>query len=486
MATEHKLPRSSPEAQGISSAAILAFAEAAEQKIDALHSFMLVRHGQVVAEGWWSPYGPADPHVLFSLSKSFTSTAVGLAVAEGLLTVEDRVISFFPDDLPAEVSENLAAMRVHDLLAMATGNAEDTTSYLHARQDGDWVKAFLARPVEYQPGTHFVYNSGATYMLSAIVQKLAGQKIVDYLQPRLFGPLGIENPTWEVCPRGINVGGWGLSIKTEDIARFGQLYLQKGLWHGQQLVPAAWVAQATTTQVDNSSQSNIDWKQGYGYQFWRCQHGAYRGDGAFWQFCVVMPEQDAVLAITSGVSDMQAVLNVVWAQLLPAFGSAPLAEDQKAQTALGEKLASLAFVPVPGKASSPIAAKVTGQPYHFSIAKDNAAEWAEAQVEAISLDFNQEGCILTVRDQRGEHQVVAGNGTWRKSVTTLIPRDKRRSAASGAWTTEDTYMIKICLYETPFCPTITCQFVDDQLIYNLQMNVGFGPTQRPQLVGRRG
>src|SRR4029079_8522670 len=136
-------------------------------------------------------------------------------------------------------------------------------------------------PVEHEPGTHFVYNSAATYMLSAIVQKLTGQMVLAYLKPHLLAPPGIEGPTWETDPRGINTGGWGLSIKTEDIARFGQLYLQKGLWNGQQLVPGAWVAQATTSQVDNSSQSNIDWKQGYGYQFWRCQHGAYRGDGAF-------------------------------------------------------------------------------------------------------------------------------------------------------------------------------------------------------------
>ncbi len=486
MSIENKLPRSSPEAQGISSAAILAFAEAAEQKIDALHSFMLVRHGQVVAEGWWSPYGPTDPHMLFSLSKSFTSTAVGLAVAEARLTVEDRVLAFFPEDLPAEISENLAAMRIHDLLAMATGNAEDTTRYLHEAPHGNWAKAFLARPVEHKPGTHFIYNSGATYMLSAIVQKLTGQKLVDYLQPRLFEPLGIEHPTWENCPRGINVGGWGLSIQTEDIARFGQLYLQKGVWNGQQLVPATWVAQATISQVENRSQSNIDWQQGYGYQFWRCQHGAYRGDGAFGQFCVVMPEQDAVLAITSGVGDMQAVLNVVWAHLLPAFAPAALAENSTAQTALSKQLANLAFVPAQGESSSPLAAKVTGQLYHFPIDKDKAMEWDEVQVEAISLDFTDEGCILTVRDQRGEHQVVAGNKAWRKGATTLMPHAKRRSAASGAWTAEDTYMMKICLYETPFCPTITCQFVDEQLIYSLRMNVGFGPTQRPQLVGRRG
>lgn len=477
MRSENQLPRSTPEAQGVSSAAIQTFVEAVEQKIDALHSFMLLRHGQVIAEGWWAPYGPESPHMLFSLSKSFTSTAVGLAVAEGRLTVEDRVVTFFPEDLPAEVSENLAAMRMHDLLAMATGHVEDTTGYLHQAPDGHWVKAFLARPVDRTPGTHFVYNSGATYMLSAIVQKLTGQKIVDYLQPRLFAPLGIANPTWENCPRGINVGGWGLNIKTEDIASFGQLYLQKGLWQGQQLVPAAWVAAATARQVANDSQTNIDWKQGYGYQFWRCQHGAYRGDGAFGQYCIVMPEQDAVLAITSGLGDMQAPLNLVWEHLLPAFASAAHAENKSTQPALAQKLASLALPVAQGARTSATAAKISGQTYHF--------EPNEEKIEAVTLTFEGDQSRFTLRDHRGTHEVVVGSGAWQKGTTTLDRRGTLPVAASGAWTAEDTYLVKLCFYTTPFCPVITCRFVDEQVLFDFKMNVGFGPVQRPQLVGSR-
>ena len=176
MTTDNRLPRSTPEAQGIASTAVSMFIEQAEKNIDALHSLMLLRHGQVVAEGWWAPYAPERPHMLFSLSKSFTSTAVGLAVAEGRLTVDDPVLSFFPEDAPAKVSANLAAMRVRHLLSMSTGHAEDTTGYFWRSRDKTWVRAFLARPVKYEPGTHFLYNTGATYMLSAIVQKLTGKR----------------------------------------------------------------------------------------------------------------------------------------------------------------------------------------------------------------------------------------------------------------------------------------------------------------------
>jgi CubicO group peptidase (beta-lactamase class C family) len=312
------LPRSSPEAQGIASSAILGFLDAADEKIDALHGFVLVRHGHVVAAGWWSPYGENDPHMLFSLSKSFTSTAVGLAVAEGKMTIDDPVLPYFPEDAPADPSDNLKAMRVRDLLRMSSGQDGKVLAKMLEAEDGKWTKAFLAAPVDYKPGTHFVYNTPASYMLSAIVQKATGMTVLDYLRPRLFTPLGIENPTWGQSPQGITLGGYGLSLKTEEIARFGQLYLQKGEWHAQRVVPAECVAAATARQTSNGSNPKSDWEQGYGYQFWRCRHGLYRGDGAHGQYCIVMPEQDVVVAINSGVKDMGSVMNLVWEHILPA------------------------------------------------------------------------------------------------------------------------------------------------------------------------
>jgi CubicO group peptidase (beta-lactamase class C family) len=337
--------RSTPEEQGITSAAILKFVERVEKEIRDLHSFMLVRHGQVVAEGWWAPHTAQKPHMLFSLSKSFTSSAVGLAVAEGHLDIDEPVLSIFPEEVPAKVSKNLAAMRVRDLLTMTTGHAKDASQRMMAENDGNWVKGFLGLPVRYRPGTHFVYNSAASYMLSAIVQKLTGMNLLEYLTPRLFEPLGIENLTWETCPRGIIVGGWGLTIRTEDIACFGQMYLQKGVWQGCKVLPAEWVAQATACQVANNDPQKIDWSQGYGFQFWRCRHNCYRGDGAFGQFCIVMPDQDAVLATTGGVKDMQEVLNVVWEELLPAMGDESLTTDPEMQHSLRDRLGSLGLTP---------------------------------------------------------------------------------------------------------------------------------------------
>lgn len=328
------LPRSTPESQGVSSAQIRKFIETADQKVDTMHSFVLVRHGKVVAEAWWKPESPDKRHVLWSLSKSFTSTAVGMAVAEGKFSIDDTVLKFFPEEAPKEPSDKLKAMRVRDLLTMSTGHQDEPK--VRDIKDQTWVKTFLNHPVPHKPGAHFQYNTPATFMLSAIVQKTTGQTVVEYLKPRLFDPLGIEDPQWEANPEGITLGGYGLHVRTEDIAKFGQLYLQKGQWNGKPLIPAEWVAMATTKQVSNGSDPTKDWDQGYGFQFWRSRHNAYRGDGKDGQFCIVLPDQDTVIAITANTGNMQAQLNVVWDELLPAFHDAPLPENADEQAKLKE------------------------------------------------------------------------------------------------------------------------------------------------------
>jgi CubicO group peptidase (beta-lactamase class C family) len=310
----------------------------------AMHSFMLVRHGKVIAEGWWKPEAAGKSHVLWSLSKSFTSTAVGLAVAEGKLSIDDPVLKFFPQDGSAEPSDKLKAMRVRDLLTMSAGHETEARFTTNA----PWVQTFLAQPVPHKPGTHFLYNTPGSHMLSAIVGKVTGQTELAYLKPRLFDPLGIENPEWMSSPQGDTIGGYGLFIRTEDIAKFGQLYLQKGKWNGKQLVPVAWVEQATSKQVSNGSDPARDWDQGYGFQFWRCRHGAFRGDGMNGQFCIVLPAQDAVIVMTADTRDMQAQLNVVWDKLLPAFHTKRLPANKREHLKLQQTLANLQVRPLPG------------------------------------------------------------------------------------------------------------------------------------------
>ncbi|MDX2004120.1 MAG: serine hydrolase domain-containing protein [Meiothermus sp.] len=465
------LPRSTPEAQGIPSGAVSAFVRAAEAAGLELHSFMLLRRGRVVAEAWWHPYAPQHPHVLYSLSKSFAATAVGLAVAEGRLGLEDRVVSFFPDELPEAVSDNLEAMTVRHLLTMASGHAKDPFEAMNWGEQ-NWPQHILAQPVEHAPGSRFVYNSAATYLLSTILRRATGQGLLDFLGPRLFEPLGIARPTWEACPQGTEIGGWGLSLPTEAIATFGQLYLQGGVWEGQRLLPEGWVEEATARQVDNASPEgkNPDWQQGYGYQFWRCQHGAYRGDGAFGQYCVVMPDQEAVLAITSYVDDMQAVLNLAWEHLLSAMGGEALPEG--ADSSLPALLSSRAIALPAG--SHP--GQVFRQTYRL--------EHNPLGLSELALETTPTGGVLEVKGADPPHRIVWSHGDWALGETGFLRSGPSKIAASGVWQNEAELTLKVCYYETPFCPVFTLALGPQQLTVRAKGRMGFWEMPDPLLEGR--
>ncbi|ACB73321.1 serine hydrolase domain-containing protein [Opitutus terrae] len=480
LAATTSLPRSTPAAEGVSAAAVAKFVEEADAKVDTIHSFMLVRHGKVVAEGWWTPYAANEPHVLYSLSKSFTSTAVGLAVAEGKLSVTDPVLKFFPEDAPAAPSENLKAMRLRDLLTMSTGHHNEDISDFPFYAQENLVKRFLSLPVAHKPGTFFVYNTPATFMQSAIVQKVTGQSVLEYLKPRLFEPLGIENPVWEATAvGGISMGGFGLNLHTEDIAKFGQLYLQKGKWNGKQLIPEAWIAEATARQMSNGSNPDGDWDQGYGYQFWRCRHGFYRGDGAFGQFCIVMPQYDAVVAITSGTRDMGLVMNLVWDHIVPGLKDSALPADAAAEQSLKERLAHLSIATTKGAASSPLAASIAGRRFVFPA---NGAGIEAIQFEPAGADGTQP---VTVWAGGEERQLVVAHGRWNKGVMGDGGNQPGSElvAASGAWTADDTYTTQIVRYRTPLITTYRCRFAGDQVFMDAENNVAFGERKLPQLVG---
>jgi CubicO group peptidase (beta-lactamase class C family) len=256
-----------------------------------------------------------------SVSKSFTCMAVGLAIAEGKLTLDTKLKDFFPQyaeqDPTLAPSLHPGELTLYNLLRMSSGHdspplwAEERASL----QEKDWVKYYMSLPLDRTQGETFTYSSGDTFMISALVQAAVGQTVKDYLTPRLFEPLDIQNISWETSPLGVTLGCTGLYINNEELSRFGQMLLQKGEWNGKQLVPADWIEFATRRQIDN--EGGPDWSQGYGCQFWMCQHNAYRADGMFGQFCVVIPGKNAVVAINSHEEDMQAILDAVWDEILP-------------------------------------------------------------------------------------------------------------------------------------------------------------------------
>lgn len=455
------LERTSPESQGVSSAGIRKFVAAANASGIGWHSFMLLRHGNIIAEGWWKPFEPSFKHTLYSLSKSFTSTAIGLLVKEGKLSVDENLVSIFTDELPSNPDNNLQQMNVKHLLTMNTGHGTDTMPKLRAGT-GTWTSAFLAQPVEFEPGTHFLYNTGATYMLGAIVHKKTGQTLTEYLAPRLFQPLGIEGYDWETSPQGLNTAGYGLRVKTEDIARFGQLYLQKGKWNGKEILPEAWVNDATSYQT-KSQEGNGDWAQGYGYQFWRCKPGFYRGDGAFGQFCIVMPQHDAVLAITSESWDMQKSMTTAWENLLPALEAASLPENNNEWAALKKDLGNLSLPVEKGSVSSPLSSKYNGKT--FSLATN------EFNLTALQFNMEKDGVQLIAQTANGKKLMKFGWEYWRlnnETVPYIFPLAGRlhmpsKMAGTATWKDEHTLQLNARFVEAMHGDTITCGFDGDKL-----------------------
>lgn len=461
------LPRSNPEAEGVSSKGILDFVRATRTSKTELHSFMLLRHGKVVAEGWASPYAPYLRHSLYSCSKSFTATAVGFAVNEGKLKLSDKVIRFFPDQLPATVSANLAKLTVEDALMMSDGQDPEPS---YAAADTNWVKSFLAAPIVHEPGTKFLYNSIGTYMLSAIVQKVTGEPVLQYLKPRLFEPLGITGMDWETDLKGINTGGWGLRLKTEDMAKFAQLFLQKGKWNSKQILPKSWVKKASTAKIiqhpelPKAKRDSSDWEQGYGYQMWRCRYNAYRGDGAFGQYMIVMPDQDAALAITAESGNMQEEINLVWKHLLPAMSQKSTSGDTSTYAELKKELTALSLPPLEKS-------KTAESPQYNGTYQLQANDM---KLSAITFKSNDNGTYqVLIKSDTANYDLNFGAGVWLAGSTnkpgpslTARARENRSmlypAKVTGSYSWKDDHSLQLSLryIESPHTENFICVFDD--------------------------
>ncbi|POX46077.1 serine hydrolase [Streptomyces sp. Ru71] len=447
------LPASAPAAQGVDAAGVDAFLDAVEAApgIEP-HSLLILRHGRLVASGWWAPYTPDRLHLLYSLSKSFTSTAAGLAAAEGLLRLDDPVISYFPEYADEVTDPRVRAMLVRHVASMASGHLAETFDRARALDPDDLLHGFLLLPPERDPGTVFAYNQPATYTLAAIVQRVTGQTLTEYLRPRLFDPLGIGRAAWHHDRRGRELGFSGLHTTSDAIARLGQLYLDGGLWEGRRVLPEEWVAEATRAHIPTAgAMSGGDWDLGYGLQFWMARHG-YRGDGAYGQFCLVLPEHDAVIAITSQSADMQALLDLVWEHLVPAFRTAPLQGRERADAALRERLAGLALPPAAGKPAppqdtdawqgavfTPRGGKCADQPGLTSISLTAGADgWTIALTEG--------GQVLPLR--------LAPDAGW------AVAEEPAPIAVSGGWTDAGTLDVDLAFLETPHHLRVTCSLAE--------------------------
>jgi CubicO group peptidase (beta-lactamase class C family) len=445
------LPRSAPADQGVDPAAVLAFVDAVEaDPAIELHSLMVVRHGQVVAEGWWAPHTAERTRLLYSLSKSFTATALGFALEEGRVGLDDTVVSHFPE-LDGEITDPRSrSVTLRHLASMASGHNRDMLQEALTRDPQEPVRGFLLVPPDTEPGSIFAYSQPCTYTLAAVIQRAVGMSLSAYLRPRLFDPLGIGEVGWLAWPPGREQGFSGLFARTEDVAKLGQLYLQRGRWGDTQLLPEHYVDQATSRQIDTPNQDNVDWRQGYGFQFWMARHG-YRGDGAFGQFCVVLPDQDAVVATTGGTEAMQAVLDNLWKHLLPGLGTGR--PDDATQRDLDQRLAGLGLPACVAKPSPPRWEDWTDRRFPVAPGAEGAPA---APLASVDLRHTDHGLEVTIAEPANALTFPVGAGDWLVSAPHDRHGDPVPVATSGGWLDDHTLRVEVIFLESPHRMDIAC------------------------------
>lgn len=400
-----ELPRSTPEAEGIPSKAVFTlFDSLTSLPKTEIHSVMVLRHGKVIGEIYPSPIKAEYMHTMYSASKTFVGVAVGLAIHDNRLRLNDRVALFFPEYLPQNVSSNLAEMSVRDLLTMTSGVDPDWNM---RNITPDWIKTYLGKPVN-KPGIDFKYDSMCTYLLSAIVQKATGMKVLDYLKEKIFDDMRITEVEWEESPEGYNTGGWGLHIQPESLAKFGLLLSNNGNWNGKQLVPAKWVKAMTSSQQKTYACD-------YCYQTWRAEYpGSFRADGALGQYILMVPEKDVVVVITEcTMIDGIRQRNLVWDTLMPAITDKTLSAGKDLKT-LRKKEATYTLSTPKGASSSRLCKAVFGKNITL---QSNRLNWS-------SINFQTKGkqleAVITMTDGKS-FTLPCGHGSWLTTTTSIEP-----------------------------------------------------------------
>lgn len=453
----NQLPAVSPESAGCPSQAVLDFMSAVSRRRISLHSFLLMRHGKIAARCAYAPYTLSGRHRIYSVSKSVTSAAVGIAVKEGLLSLDDKPADFFPEEIDGTLHPFTARMTIQDLLTMRTVHRASTDT-----SKGRWVHSFLNTPPSHPSGTTFAYDTTGTHMACAVLQKRTGQTVHDYLRTRLFDKLGMGPIYWERCDRGICLGGSGIWCTTEDMARFGQLYLQDGVWNGERILPEGWVKDTFTVHADNSSGNfTFDGTAGYGYYFWKARHG-WCAFGMGGQLIVIIPEKDLVFACTANTMEykdgQQLILDSLWETVYPALADGPLPENPAVQEELEKACASASLLgPEAEKSRSPWEKRLSGKRIVLDEGCDGITE--------IELRFREkEGELLLVKD--GEERVIPfGVGSFRSGPDLFTGLD---GAAGLKWTSDNSCILQIELPDQVQRHEFRCVFLPDAMTVQIK------------------
>lgn len=460
-----------------------------------LHSLLVHWHGRTVLDLWQWPHEPDLKHKIHSATKSFTGTAVGFAEAEGLLGLDEPVVSFFTGRLPAEPGENLRRMRVRDLLTMRTGHGRGLSGATTRLRRTGWTGEFFEEPVVEPPGRSFRYSSTTSHVLSAIVQRVCGVPVDEYLRPRLFEPLGITDFDWERDPEGVASGGNGLSLRPRDLLSFGILYLQDGVWEGRRVLPGGWAQLASALHVRRAVSGTWNGKElvppdpeavadsGYGFQFWTAEDRIYNASGIFGQECMIFPDQRGVVVVTGAMGDgtyhdLPAMLRETFRDAFAAAGPGDGADEDAVRQWVLRAREPEPLPSAPGRAG-------LRETYEFGP--------GEAGPRRLSVDARADAVVITLADDRGTHLIEHGIGRWVRQDTGVSVwrlhhsyQDDRAPILAGAqWLDADALRLTWHFLEAPFIDTLTLRFDDDGVTVEHAVNVNSGPTALPAVHGRR-
>jgi len=421
-----------PESVGISSAAI-------EKVIDAMcmhtecqetHSFMIIRHRKIIAEGYFAPFYETK-HVIHSCSKAFTATAIGFAVQEGLLSIDDPAAKYLPEYLPENPDPMLDKLTIRNLLIMSNGHDKNVFKRPYEEITPEQLlRDFFACGFSSEPGTVMKYENTNSYVLSAIIKKVTGMDLIAYLRPRLLDKLGID-PYCIVDSNGMFVGYGGIRLRMEELARFGQFYMDGCKWNGEQLLSEDWAKLATAKHISTGIPESVgDWSQGYAFHMWRGQHNCFRYCGAYGQICACYPDYDMMFIVNSGHdSVIQDELDPFYEHILTKLEET-LPEDPAAQASLKARIESLCL-PTQFSKPSPYASRVSGKTYEITDC---------GEVTGARLDFTSDVCHITLSYKNGESfEFDAGLKDYAYTecgptrISSLQPRDDAVCAANGYW-----------------------------------------------------
>lgn len=429
-----------PESQGIASKQIIGFLRRLEEVEIPMHSMILMRHGKIVAETYYRPYSRNELHRMFSVTKSMVSLAIGLLCEEGKLSLEDRIVSYFPEKLPKEgVHPYIAQITIRDMLRMATAHGKTTYKQLETE---DWVSTFFLVTPSHLPGTVFSYDTSATHTLAALVEKLSGKELLAYLREKVLDEIGFSSDAYCIKdPMGVSMGGSGMMASSYDMLRVMYLISQGGKWQGKQLLPEWYLKEATKKQIDTFAKGpTFEEMQGYGYQFWCTENGGYVCYGMGGQLMLVLPEKDMILITTADTQSrqggVQLIYDAFWQEIYKNISDQALSEDPDACQMLREEWGIRELIVPFGEKESIWSKKVHGVVYQM--------DQNQRGFDEISIQFFEEEGRLVYRSKKGESQISFGLG---KNRIGTIESYHYRVAASGVWRSEDTFLIRISILD---------------------------------------